>query len=311
MIDVEVVEVGPRDGLQNIATFLSSDAKKRWIAAEAAAGVREIEVCSFVPPKVVPQFVDAVEITSFARTFDDLLVAVLVPNAKGAERAIAAGAQKVSFPLSVSESHSRANVRKTSSEQVEELARIVAIRDAAAPESRPLVSVGLSTAFGCTIEGTISEDAVVRLAVAAVEAGADDLSLSDTVGYANPAQVRRLFRLVRAEVGEKLASAHFHDTRGLALANVVAALDAGIRSFDSSLGGLGGCPFAPGASGNVATEDLVFMLESMGMRTGIDFDALLAARDIVRAALPNETLFGRIASAGVPKGFERATTSAA
>lgn len=301
--DVDVSEVGLRDGLQNTKRFMPTPAKKAWIAAESAAGVAEIEVCSFVPPKLFPQFVDADEVVAHALTLPGLAVAVLVPNLKGAERAVHAGAHKLSFTLSVSRSHSLANVRRTPDEQLEEFRRIVVFRDGLPSRRRPLLSVGLSTAFGCTLEGPVRESEVCRLAAAAVAAGADDIALSDTVGYADPAQVRRLFKAVQGAVGGKLTAGHFHDTRGLGLANVATALELGIRTFDSSLGGLGGCPFAPGASGNLVTEDLVFMLEAMGLRTGIDLDALIRVREVIVQALPGEPLYGRLALAGTPKGF--------
>jgi len=304
--DVEISEVGPRDGLQNTKRIMPTEAKKAWISAEAAAGVGEIEVCSFVPPKLFPQFLDADDIVAHARTLPGLAVAVLVPNLKGAERAIAAGAQKLTFTISVSRSHSLANVRKTPDDQLDEFRRIAAYSQTLPLAQRPVLSVGLSTVFGCTIEGAVSESETCRLAVALIEAGGDDLSLADTVGYANPIQVKRIFKAVRREIGDKLSAAHFHNTRGLGLANVAAALEADIRTFDSSLGGLGGCPFAPGASGNVVTEDLVFMLESLGLRTGIDLDRLIAARRIIEEALPGEQFYGHLALAGTPKGFQPA-----
>lgn len=300
-IDVEISEVGPRDGLQNTSTFMPTAAKKAWISAEAAAGVREIEVCSFVPPKLIPQFGDAAEVVAHALTVPNLAVAALVPNLKGAERALAAGVHKISFTLSVSRTHSLANVRKTPDEQLAEFRRIVESRNAAA--HKPLLSGGLSTAFGCTYEGRVDEDEVRRLAVALVEAGADDISLADTVGYADPAQIKRIFSAVRRDIGGKLTGAHLHDTRGLGLANALAALETGITTLDSSLGGLGGCPYAPGASGNIVTEDLVFMVEKMGLRTGIDLERLLAVRRQVEAALPGAEFHGNLARAGLPKGF--------
>jgi hydroxymethylglutaryl-CoA lyase len=192
-------------------------------------------------------------------------------------------------------------VRKTRAQMVDEVRRVVALRNERAPHVK--VEVGLSTAFGCTIQGTVPEDEVVRLAAQVIEAGADDAGLSDTTGYANPAQVRRLFKRVRAEIGAHAGAAHLHNTRGLGLANCLAAFDVGVRSFDSSLGGLGGCPYAPGASGNVVTEDLVFMFEAMGIATGIDIERLLAARAPLQAGLPGEALYGMLPEAGLPKGF--------
>ena len=302
-IDVLVSEVGPRDGLQNTRQFMPTEYKRRWISAAAAAGLREIEVCSFVPPKLIPQMIDAAEVVAHALTIPDLTVAVLAPNLKGAERAMAAGVHKITLPISVSHAHSLANVRKTPDEAVAEAKRICELRDSLPLKRRPKIEAGLSTVFGCTIEGAVSEDEVVRLAIASAEAGCDEVSLADTTGYANPEQIRRVFKKVRAEIGEKLGGAHLHNTRGLGLANVVAALEVGVRTFDSSLGGLGGCPFAPGASGNIVTEDLVFMLEAMGLRTGIDLDRLLAIRKILAEGIPGEMLYGYVPLAGVTKGF--------
>jgi len=302
-IDVLVSEVGPRDGLQNTKQFMATDYKKKWISAAAAAGLREIEVCSFVPPKLIPQMVDAPEIVAHTLTIAGLNVAVLAPNLKGAERAMNAGAHKITLPISVSKSHSISNVRMTPDEAIAEAKRICELRDRLPPGKRPVIESGLSTVFGCTLEGAVSEDEVVRLAVASVDAGCDEVGLADTTGYANPEQIKRVFRKVRAAIGDKLGGAHLHNTRGLGLANVVAGLEVGVRTFDSSLGGLGGCPFAPGATGNIVTEDLVFMLEAMGLKTGIDIDKLLAIRELVAAGIPGEMLYGYVPAAGVTKGF--------
>jgi hydroxymethylglutaryl-CoA lyase len=250
---------------------------------------------------------DAAEVVAHALTIRGLLVAVLAPNFKGVQRAIAAGAHKITLPISVSKSHSLANVRMTPDEAIAQARLACELRDSLPSDKRPSVEAGLSTVFGCTIEGPVSEDEVVRLAVAAVEAGCDEVGLADTTGYANPAQIKRVFAKVRAAVGDKLGGAHLHNTRGLGLANVVAALEVGVRTFDSSLAGLGGCPFAPGATGNIATEDLVFMLEAMGLKTGIDLDKLLAIRGIVEQGIPGEKLYGYLAAAGVTKGFVPAT----
>lgn len=297
MTRILVSEVGPRDGLQSVDQVMSTEAKKRWIAAEAAAGVTEIEVGSFVPPKLLPQLADTAEIVAFAKTIPGLTVVALVPNARGAEGAAAAGADSISIPFSMSETHSVKNVRK---DHPAMLAEIRACADIAKASDMHF-AVGLSTAFGCTIEGHVPEEQVVRLAAAALAAGAQEFSLSDTTGYADPAQVRRLTRKVRAEVGDdKLTTLHLHNTRGLGLANVVAGLEEGITTFDASLCGLGGCPFAPGASGNIVTEDLVLMLEAMGCETGIDLEKLLKVREILAEALPGEPLYGFTADAGAP-----------
>ena len=304
-VDVSITEVGLRDGLQNTKSFMPTAAKNAWISAEAAAGVRQIEVCSFVPAKLIPQFADAAEVLAHANAVPGLTAVVLVPNLKGCERALDSGARRVMVPISVSEAHSLSNVRKTTAQAVEEFGRMAGLVRSQGQAGRAQLVGACSTAFGCSLQGVVSEDDVVRVAVALREAGADAISLADTVGYANPEQVKRLFRKVRAAIGEDFhIEAHFHNTRGLGLANAYAAFEAGIRNFDSTLGGLGGCPFAPGASGNVVTEDLAFMFESMGVRTGIDIEKLIAVRNSVFTALPDAELYGHIAKAGLPKGFQ-------
>ncbi len=299
--EILISEVGPRDGLQSVKTVMPTSAKLAWIDALAATGLREIEVTSFVPPKLMPQLADSAEVVRHAALIPGLTVLALVPNLKGAQAAIAAGAHKLTMPISASEAHSLANVRKTRQEMVEELRAVVSFCRAEAPGVP--VEAGFSTSFGCTIQGQVPEDDVIALAVQCAEAGASDIGLSDTTGMANPAQVKRLFLRLREAVGDKAGAAHMHNTRGLGLANCLAAYDAGVRVFDASQGGLGGCPFAPGASGNVVTEDLVFMFEAMGVSTGVDLDRLIAARDILKAGLPGEPLYGMLPEAGMPKGW--------
>jgi len=299
--DVVVCEVGPRDGLQSVRRAMLTEAKNHWIVALAKAGLREIEVGSFVSPKALPQMADCAAVVAHALTIPGIRVAVLVPNLRYAQVAFEAGVHQIAIPVSVSEAHLLSNIRKTHAEIIADVRAIVALRNVRFP--KVVIEAGLSTAFGCTIQGVVPEADTVRMAVTMAECGADMVNLADTVGYANPVQVRRLFQQVRAEIGERCAGAHFHNTRGQGLANVVAALDVGVRSFDSSQGGIGGCPYAPGATGNIVTEDLVFLLEAMGLRTGIDLGALLAARDILMASLPGEPIYGHIADAGLPKGF--------
>jgi hydroxymethylglutaryl-CoA lyase len=306
MDEVKVHEVGTRDGLQSVAAFVPTAVKQNWIADEHAAGVREIEVCSFVPVKLIPQFADAPEVVAHALACKGLTVAALVPNLKGAERALQLGVHKINYVISVSESHNLANVRRSTEESARDFERIVELCRGAPEGQKPIVVGGLSTAMGCTIEGRVPEERVRALAVRLVEAGADEIIIADTVGYGNPAAVRRLFAAVGRDVGNVPITAHFHDTRGLGLANVVAALDVGVRAFDASLAGLGGCPYAPGASGNICTEDLVFLLESMGFRTGIDLEKLIAVRERVCTALGDQPYHGTIARAGLPKDFSDA-----
>lgn len=300
-IDVLISEVGPRDGLQNVARSMATPAKLAWIDALHAAGLREIELASFVPARLLPQMVDAAELVRHACTLPGLTAMALVPNLRGAEAALAAGAHKLTVPVSASEAHSLANVRKSPAQMVDELRSIAVLRRERAPRMR--LEVGLSTAFGCSLQGAVPEDTVIALAEALAEAGADEVGLSDTTGMANPAQVGRLFTRLRVALGERAGAAHMHNTRGLGLANCLAAFEAGVRSFDASQGGLGGCPFAPGASGNVATEDLVFMFEAMGQRTGVDLEALQAARAALQAGLPGEPLYGMLPAAGLPRDF--------
>ena len=301
MRQVQICEVGPRDGLQNAKQLMPTETKKAWISALAAAGLNEIEVGSFVPPKLIPAMADTGEIVKHALSIPGLKVVALAPNVKGFERAREAGAHKITFPVSASHQHSVSNVRMTPDQMVEEVRKAAQMRGARGPE----IEGAVSTAFGCTMQGNVPEDEVVRIAVA-LAGFCDCVALADTVGYANPAQVKRVFRRVKQEIGDKLEGAHFHNTRGLGLANALAAWEEGVRSFDSSMGGLGGCPFAPGASGNVITEDLVFMFESMGVSTGIDFEKLLEARKIMHRGVPDEPLYGHMALAGLPKGFRAA-----
>jgi hydroxymethylglutaryl-CoA lyase len=304
-MDILVSEVGPRDGLQSVKSIMPTSGKHRWIAALAAAGLREIEVGSFVSPRALPQMADCGEVVAQALNIPGLRVAALVPNLKYAELAFQAGTHLISIPVSVSEPHLLSNLRKTHAEIIADVRAIVVLRNERYPSVQ--VDAGLATAFGCTIQGIVPEDDTLRMAVTMAECGVDTVNLADTVGYANPAQIKRLFTRLRQAVGTKTGAAHLHNTRGQGLANVVAALDAGVTTFDSSQGGIGGCPYAPGATGNIVTEDLVFLLESMGLSTGIDLDRLLAARAVLAQELPGETLYGHVAHAGLPKGFAPAS----
>ena len=300
-IDIEVSEVGLRDGLQSISQIMPTEDKKRWIKALALAGIPEIEVGSFVPARIFPQLADTMDVAKYARTIEGLKVAVLVPNLKGAEQAIMAGAHKLTIPFSVSETHSLRNVNRTHVQMLNEVKNIVELIRRLPIDERPTIEGALSTAFGCSIEGSVPEDRVVEIAVALMEAGCDEVGLSDTTGYANPVQVKRLIGKVWSAIGhEHLTGIHLHNTRGQGLANVLAAVEVGITTIDSSMGGIGGCPAAPGASGNIVTEDLVFLLEAMGLKTGIDFDRLIAARNVVATALPDVELYGFTPDAGLP-----------
>jgi len=292
-------EVGLRDGLQSIARVVPTAQKLEWIRDAHAAGEREIEVGSFVPARLLPQLADTAELVAYAKTLPGLVTSVLVPNLKGAQRALETGVDLMLFPLSASHAHSLANLRRTPDEAVAEVARIRAARDAAG--ARCVIEVGISTAFGCTIQGAVAPAEVLRLVQACLDAGAERVGLADTVGYADPRAVTVLFEQAFRVAGDKLACGHFHDTRGLGMANVFAAWQTGVTRFDASLAGIGGCPHAPGASGNVAMEDVAYLFASMGVATGLDFERLMTLRAKVAQWLAGEPLHGALWRAGLPK----------
>ncbi len=303
--EVLISEVGPRDGLQNCKSIMPTDLKKQWISELSRAGIKEIEVGSFVSPKLLPQMADTGEITRHSKTIDGLEVAVLVPNLKGAQLAIESGADKITLPMSVSETHSIRNIRRTHDQVIEEAEAISELIKSLPENDRPHFEGSLSTAFGCTLEGAIDERVILSCAERLMGAGCDEVGVSDTTGYGDPVSIKKLIKAVQGVIGEKnLTGVHLHNTRGLGLANALAAYDIGIKTFDSSLGGLGGCPTAPGASGNIVTEDLVFMFESMGVDTGIDMDALMKTRELLSQGLPDEPLYGFTPLAGLPLGFK-------
>lgn len=304
--DVILREVGLRDGLQIHSTFMPTERKLAWIQAEAEAGMPEIEVTSYVPARVIPQFADAEEVTHQSLKISGITVAALVPNLRGAERGMELGVHKLNFVMSVSRTHNLKNVRREREASIADFKAIAERVRGLPADRRPLLGGGLSTALGCSYEGRIDIDEVVRCAVELAEAGADEISVADTVGYADPALVREVFRRVMAELGTLPVSAHFHDTRGTGLANVAAALECGVRRFDASLAGIGGCPFAPGATGNIVMDDLCFMLDSMGLRTGVDLEKLIAVRSIVRETLPDIEMHGAVARAGLPTNYRSA-----
>jgi len=297
-------EVGLRDGLQSIQTILPTAQKIEWLTEAYVAGQREIEVGSFVPAKLMPQLADTWEVLAFAKTLPGLFASVLVPNLKGAERALEGKADLMVLPLSASCAHSMANLRKTPNEVVQDLARIRAARDASGQKT--IIEGGVGTAFGCTLQGEVRPEEVLRLMQALLDAGADRVSLADTVGYANPHSVSVLVEKALHIAGDKFCCGHFHDTRGLALANAYAALNLGVKRFDASLAGIGGCPHAPGASGNASTEDLAFMLEASGVKTGIDIPQILSLRKKVASWLLGEQTHGTLWLAGLPKNFKAA-----
>lgn len=299
---VVVREVSLRDGLQAITRTVPTSIKRQWLLAAYHAGLREIEVGSFVSARLLPQLADTAELVAYARTLPELSTSVLVPNLKGAQFAFDSGANLMLLPLSASRAHSLANLRKTPDDVVREIAAIVARRDACGSEC--LIEVGISTAFGCTLQGRVDPAEVLRLLQAVLDLGVDRVGLADTVGYADPAQVQTLFERSLELAGERLGCAHFHDTRGLGLANAYAAWRTGIRRFDACIAGIGGCPHAPGASGNVATEDLAYLFASMGQNTGLDFARLMTLRQQLAQWLPDETLHGHSWRAGLPKTLQ-------
>ena len=306
-----VREVGPRDGIEMVKTMLPTAQKLAWCRGTVEAGLRQIEVTSFVPAKVIPQFADAEEVARGALAMPGLRPSVLVPNLKGAgSRAFALGMPMVNYVLSASEAHNQANVRRSTEGSADGFR---AHRRGARPASgnadrawrRYRNRIRLHH-FRCGV----LETRVVEIAERLAGMGADEIIVADTVGYGDPGQVRRLMTAVIAAVRPLPVACHFHDTRGLGLANVTAALEAGVRAFDASLAGLGGCPFAPGATGNIDTEDTVFLLEQLGFDTGADVERLVALRREVESWLPGERFSGAIARAGLPKTY-RASASAA
>jgi hydroxymethylglutaryl-CoA lyase len=292
-------EVGLRDGLQLVKAFPSTDAKRRWVRDEYAAGVRHFEVGSFLPAKTFPQFVDVREIVSTVGALPGAHGIALVLNERGANEALASGVAEIGSVVSATEEHSQANANRSRDSAIANVKRLCDLRDASA--HRPIVNAGISMALGCSIAGPVDPNEVIRLVEKCFEAGVDAVGIADTVGYAGPKAVGELTRAAVKIAGDKPIFIHLHDTRGMGIANASAALDEGARVLDGSLGGLGGCPFAPGATGNVVFEDLAFLCESKGFKTGIDIEKLVAARLILREAMPNEPTYGGLARAGLPR----------
>lgn len=292
---ISLREVGPRDGLQNEPP-VPADAKVSLIDKLSETGVGRIEAVSFVHPKAIPQMADADEVWSRVRRNPRVRYSALVPNLRGAGRALEAGFNELEAVVSASDTHNRKNVNRSTDESLDDVAGIVAL----AHEHGATCQVVVSTAWGCPYEGDVSPERVLRVAAAAVRAGADGVSFGDTTGMATPARVTRLVGEFRSAYPDAPLNLHFHNTRGTGLANVLAALQLGVDDFDASVGGLGGCPYAPGATGNIATEELVHMVEDMGVGTGIDLDRLLdAAADAERAV--GHTLPSQVLRAG-PRG---------
>src|SRR5476651_2780686 len=295
---ISLREVGLRDGLQLVKTIPSTAAKRRWIGREYDAGVRHFEVGSFLPAKTFPQFADVLEIVGTVAALRGAHGIALALNERGANEALASGVAEIGSVVSATEEHSRANANRSRDQAIANIKRLCELRDAS--EHKPLVNAAISMALGCSIVGPVDPKEVIALVEKCLEAGVDFVAVADTVGYAGPKQVGELTKAIVKLSGAKPVCVHLHDTRGMGIANASAALDAGARILDGSLGGLGGCPFAPGATGNVVFEDLVFLCESKGFKTGIDIERLIAVRSILRAEMPNEALYGGLARAGLP-----------
>lgn len=291
-------EVGLRDGLQMVQRYPTTAAKADWLARESEAGVRHYEIGSFLPVKTMPQFADVWEVIEICAALN-LHSAALALNERGAADAVQTPVREIVTVVSATEEHSQANTRRSRAEAIALVGRTVEL--AAGSKARPLVQAGISMAFGCSIAGEVDPEEVVRLAAGCVEAGADVIGLADTVGFAGPDQISDLIRRVRKELGDTVIGIHLHDTRGMGIANASAALDAGVRVLDGALAGLGGCPFAPGATGNVVFEDLVYLCERKGFATGIDPEKLNAVREIAMTEMPTEKFYGALPRAGVPR----------
>jgi len=291
-------EVGLRDGLQMVSQFPSTEGKKAWIAGEYAAGIRHFELGSFLPRHKYPAFADIEDIIRFAADLAEVHGAALSPNLRGSQLAMASGVAEVNCVISATEAHNQANLRRSRQQTLDEFAAIIALRDQS--EHQPLVGIGIAMSFGCSISGTVDPEDVLALAAQLLEMGADIISIADTVGYAGPAQVAHLTAQLRDLVDGRPFGVHLHDTRGMGMANAAAALGEGVRILDASLGGLGGCPAAPRASGNIVMEDLVFLCHSSGFDTGVDIEKLIEVRDILANEMPTEELYGSMAKAGLP-----------
>jgi hydroxymethylglutaryl-CoA lyase len=297
MAKVKIIEVGPRDGLQNVRTFVPADKKILFIKKLAACGIKEIQIGSFVAPRAIMQFKDIKEVANSVNSLRGVVLSALIPNERGAEEANTCGIKKLIFFFSVSREHNYCNVRQSPQESLKELQRICR---SYLPDPSITLRVDLATAFGCPFSGNITTAAVLRMVEKAAAYGIKEITLCDTVGFGNPRMVEEKFSACRLRFPHINFGAHFHNTRGLALANTLRAYEIGIRSFDSAVGGLGGCPYAPGSSGNVATEDMIFMFEEMGIKTGVDLKKLLDVCSFLNKTLPQAKLASSLYQAGLP-----------
>lgn len=299
---VSLREVGLRDGLQMVKQYPSTEAKIEWLRREHAAGVRHFELGSFLPAERFPQFADIGELLRASDRLDGVHKAALTLNERGIEAALASPADELVCVVSATEEHSQANIRRSRAESVALVGKAAAMRDRDAPAR--IVNAGIAMALGCSITGAVDPAEVLALAERCLEAGADIVGIADTVGYAGPREVAALCDGMARLCGDRPFIVHLHDTRGTGIANAAAALDHGARVLDGALGGLGGCPFAPGATGNVVFEDLAYLCERMGFATGIDIDALAGIRAILAGAMPGETLYGALSRSGPPSNME-------
>jgi hydroxymethylglutaryl-CoA lyase len=295
---VTLREVGLRDGLQLVKSYPSTAAKREWLAREYAAGVRHFEVGSFLPASRMPQFADVREMIDAVDQLSGGHSAALALNERGAADAVQTAVDEIFCVVSATEEHSQANMRRSREDAIGLVGKVASLRSEYGHKA--IVNAGIAMAFGCSIAGKVDPAEVLRLAQSCFDAGADIVGIADTVGFAGPKQVAELSADMARLCGNRPFIVHLHDTRGMGIANAAAALDKGCRVLDGSLGGLGGCPFAPGASGNVVFEDLVYLCETKGFRTGVDLDDLAAARSVPQAAMPHEQFYGAIARAGPP-----------
>ncbi len=295
---VTLRELGLRDGLQMTRNWPATNAKLEWLELSYAAGVRHFEVGSFLPARKFPQFADVAGLIARVGEMPGAVSSALALNERGIEDALCTPVDEIVIPVSCTEEHSQANMRRSRSSAIGLVQEAVA--GSSRKDRRPAVSAATAVAFGCSIAGEVKPEEVLRVLGKCAEAGAHSLAIADTVGFAGPAQVTQLCKLLIREFGDYPLKIHLHDTRGTAIANAYAALDSGIRILDGTIGGLGGCPFAPGATGNVVFEDLVYLCERCGYDTGIDLDRLVKVRSILEREMPGEPLHGTLANAGIP-----------
>lgn len=299
---VVIREVGLRDGLQLVKDCPSTEEKLNWLNIDYQAGIRHFEVGSYLPTDRFPQFADIDVLIDKVVSFGDAFSSVVVLNRRGALTALEGKADEITYVVSASEEHNLRNARRTREATLSEIRDVLELRKNA--DRKPIISVGIAMSFGCSISGNVPTEEVLWIVERCCEMGADVVNVADTVGYAGPRQVSKLVTEIGRVLGDAPIGVHLHDTRGMGVANAAAALDAGARCIDASLGGLGGCPFAPNATGNVVLEDIVFLCQTMGYATDIDISVLVQARDIIKREMPEEPLHGALAKAGLPLGFE-------